>query len=132
MINLPTDLPSELVPLSWLLGVWEGTGVVEYSVGEEQIRQEFGQRVSFSHDGLPYLNYSSHTWIPEGGDSADPLGGTPLLAETGYSQLPRRFLEGDPRPGMLPALAPPPYSTAAPVETLRHNSDVLALHVSPL
>ena len=42
MINLPTGLPSELVPLSWLIGVWEGTGVVEYAIGDRQIRQEFG------------------------------------------------------------------------------------------
>ncbi|RZI93151.1 MAG: FABP family protein, partial [Microbacterium sp.] len=24
MIDLPTDLPADIVPLSWLLGVWEG------------------------------------------------------------------------------------------------------------
>jgi THAP4-like, heme-binding beta-barrel domain len=130
MINLPTVLPSELVPLSWLLGVWEGTGVVEYAIGEQQIRQEFGQRVSFSHDGLPYLNYSSHTWMPEGGESADPLGGTPLVAETGYWRLARGFLEGDPGPGMLPGVGPRPYSTTESVETLRNNSDGFDVQVS--
>ena len=30
MLELPTDLPADIVPLSWLLGVWEGTGVIDY------------------------------------------------------------------------------------------------------
>ncbi|MFO7691307.1 MAG: FABP family protein [Cryobacterium sp.] len=63
MRELPVDLPSELVPLSWLLGVWEGTGVLEYTIGDETVSRIFGQRVSFSHDGLPHLNYSSYTWL---------------------------------------------------------------------
>lgn len=63
MIEIPTGLPSELVPLSWLIGVWEGTGVIDYTVGETKVTREFGQRVSFSHDGLPYLNYNSYTWL---------------------------------------------------------------------
>ena len=63
MIELPVDLPAELVPLSWLIGVWEGSGVIDYKVGDESITHEFGQRVSFSHDGLPHLNYTSYTWL---------------------------------------------------------------------
>ena len=30
MFDLPTDLPADIVPLSWLLGVWEGTGVIDH------------------------------------------------------------------------------------------------------
>jgi hypothetical protein len=30
VFDLPTDLPADIVPLSWLLGVWEGTGVIDY------------------------------------------------------------------------------------------------------
>jgi len=51
MIEIPTDLPAELVPLSWLIGIWEGTGVVDYAIDEEHTQVEFGQRISFSHDG---------------------------------------------------------------------------------
>ena len=35
MIELPVDLPAELVPLSRLIGVWEGSGVIDYKVGDE-------------------------------------------------------------------------------------------------
>lgn len=75
MITIPTGLPAELVPLSWLLGVWEGTGVLDYTVGDRHVQHEFGQRVSFSNDGLPYLNYNSYTWLigdePHGDDAAE-------------------------------------------------------------
>lgn len=130
MINLPTDLPAELVPLSWLIGVWEGTGVVEYETEDRSVRQEFGQRVSFSHDGLPYLNYSSHTWLPDEGEHPDPVGSVPLVAEAGYWRLARGLLEGDPGPGMLPGVGPRPYSTPESVETLRNNSDGFDIQVS--
>src|SRR3954452_16632742 len=84
MIDLPTGLPAELVPLSWLIGVWEGTGLVEYEIGDRIERHEFGQRVSFSQDGLPFLNYNSYTWLfgetPDGDDGTT----TPLVTETGY------------------------------------------------
>ena len=63
MRGLPVGLPSELVPLSWLIGVWEGSGVLEYKIGEESVSRTFGHRISFSHDGLPHLNYSSFTWL---------------------------------------------------------------------
>jgi len=80
MFDLPVGLPSELVPLSWLIGVWEGSGVLEYKIGDESVSRTFGHRVSFSHDGLPHLNYSSYTWLePE--PSATP-GDTAAPAET--------------------------------------------------
>ncbi|MCU1438477.1 MAG: hypothetical protein JWP66_1564 [Naasia sp.] len=130
MIGLPVGLPAELVPLSWLLGVWEGAGVVEYRIGDELVRQEFAQRVSFSHDGVPYLNYSSHSWLPGSGEAADVLGGTPLVAEAGYWRLSRSLQAGDPGPGMLPGVGPRPYATAESVETLRNASDGFDIEVS--
>mgnify|MGYP001179532056 CR=1 FL=1 len=123
MIDLDATLPPELVPLSWLLGVWEGTGVVNYAVGEETRNHEFGQRVSFSHDGLPYLNYTSYTWLLD-----DNL--TPLVTETGYWRLSRPAADSDPGPAMLPATGPSPYPNAEAVEKLRNENGGFDIEVS--
>jgi hypothetical protein len=125
VIELDDTLPSELVPLSWLIGVWEGTGVVNYTVGEDVRNHEFGQRLSFSHDGLPHLNYSSYTWLLD-----DEL--TPLATETGYWRLSRPATEGDPGPGLLPGVGARPFTTAGSVETLRNASGGFDLDVSIL
>ncbi|ROR81063.1 protein of unknown function [Plantibacter flavus] len=159
MIEIPSGLPSELVPLSWLIGVWEGTGVIDYQVGDETVTREFGQRVSFSHDGLPYLNYNSYTWLlpeqpprdaegasstdedalsddtaadvaPEGASADEPGVPEPLVTETGYWRLERPLIEGDPGPGMLPGQGPRPFGTAQSVETLRTSTGAFPLQVS--
>lgn len=118
MIELPEGLAPELVPLSWLVGVWEGTGVVEYPVGEDDdVRTyEFGQRVSFSHDGLPYLNYSSTTWLLDDEH-------TPLAAEMGYWRLDRPSEPGDRGPAMLLGEGPTPFGSTESVEALRNTTD---------
>ncbi|MBF4598802.1 FABP family protein [Curtobacterium sp. VKM Ac-2889] len=118
MIELPEGLAPELVPLSWLVGVWEGTGVVEYPVGDDdEVRNyEFGQRVSFSHDGLPYLNYSSTTWLLDDDH-------TPLAAEMGYWRIDRPTEPGDRGPAMLLGEGPTPFSTVESVEALRNTTD---------
>jgi len=123
MIDLNADLPAELVPLSWLLGVWEGTGVVNYGVGDETRTLEFGQRLSFTHDGLPYLNYMSYTWLL---DDAH----TPHITETGYWRLHRPAANGDPGPGMLPGVGERPFLTADAVETLRTPEGAFEIEVS--
>lgn len=133
MIELDDSLPSELVPLSWLIGVWEGTGVVNYAVGGEVRNHEFGQRLSFSHDGLPHLNYSSYTWLLDpstgSGQATEP---SPLATETGYWRLSRPATEGDPGPGMLPGVGARPFATAKSVEALRNASGGFDLDVSIL
>jgi len=118
LIELPEGLAPELVPLSWLVGVWEGTGVVEYPVGDEEEprKYEFGQRVSFSHDGLPYLNYSSTTWLLDDEH-------TPLAAEMGYWRIDRPSEPGDRGPAMLLGEGPTPFSTVESVEALRNTTD---------
>lgn len=123
MIEIPTGLPAEIVPLSWLLGVWEGSGVLDYKLGDASVQREFGQRISFSHDGLPYLNYNSYTWVLD-----DDL--TPLVTETGYWRLGRPLTEGDPGPAMLPSVGPRPFATAESVETLRNADGGFDLEVS--
>ena len=80
-IELSTDLPAPLIPLAWLIGRWEGAGVVGYPTIEEA---RFGQEVEFSHDGRPFLSYSSHTWL------LDDAGAKvrPRATETGFWRAP--------------------------------------------
>jgi hypothetical protein len=127
MIDLPVDLPAELVPLSWLLGVWEGSGVIDYTVGDKSVTHEFGQRVSFSHDGLPHLNYTSYSWLFPTEEGGEP---TPLVTETGYWRLARELGDGDQGPAMLPAIGEPRYADAESVETLRNADGGFDIEVS--
>ncbi|WP_129339821.1 FABP family protein [Cellulomonas endophytica] len=53
---LPEGLAPEVYPLAWLVGRWEGPGVVGYPGIEEST---FTQTVEFDHDGGPYLRYRS-------------------------------------------------------------------------
>ncbi|MCU1584876.1 MAG: hypothetical protein JWM49_1432 [Microbacteriaceae bacterium] len=133
MIELDADLPAELVPLSWLIGVWEGTGVVNYAVGDDIRNYEFGQRMSFTHDGLPHLNYTSYTWLLNSSTSSgQAIESQPLATETGYWRLSRPATDGDPGPGMLPGVGIQPFTTTRSVETLRNASDGFDIEVSIL
>jgi hypothetical protein len=114
VIDLPTDLPADLVPLSWLVGVWEGTGVIDYEAAGHRYAGEFAHRVSFSHDGGDYLNYSASAWM-----SAEHGSGVQLVAETGYWRLARTLGDADAGPGLLPARSPAPARTVDDVEALR-------------
>jgi THAP4-like, heme-binding beta-barrel domain len=71
----PQPLPEphpDLAPLSFLLGRWEGAGVGGYPTIESF---RFGQELSFSHNGKPFLIYSSRTWLlDEEGRPGRPLG----------------------------------------------------------
>jgi hypothetical protein len=71
------ELHPDLEPLKFLLGDWEGAGVGGYP-DIESFR--FGQEISFSHIGKPYLIYNSLTWrLDEEGNL-----GAPLARESGY------------------------------------------------
>jgi hypothetical protein len=120
VFDLPTDLPADLAPLSWLVGVWEGTGVIDYA--DHEYTGEFTHRVSFSHDGGDYLNYSASAWLARPADADDDAPGTPLVAEMGYWRLARPATDADAGPGLLPPAAPGASRTADDVEALR-NAD---------
>ena len=53
-------LHERLEPLSFLLGTWRGLGVVGYPTIEDG---RYEQEVVFGHDGRPFLEYSSRTWL---------------------------------------------------------------------
>jgi hypothetical protein len=70
-------LHPDLAPLSFLLGRWEGAGVGGYPTIESF---RFGQEVTFSHNGKPFLIYASRSWLlDEDGNLVRPLA-----TETGY------------------------------------------------
>ncbi|HXZ64867.1 MAG TPA: FABP family protein [Streptosporangiaceae bacterium] len=71
------DVHPSLDPVRFLLGRWEGAGVVGYPTMESA---NFGQEITFEHNGKPFLIYTSRTWLIE----ADGTIGRPLATETGY------------------------------------------------
>ncbi|MFD2674388.1 FABP family protein [Gulosibacter bifidus] len=143
MMELPVDLPAELVPLTWVIGTWEGLGMVEYKVGDELREHAFRQRVEFRHNGGPFLEYHSQVWLlgePQGpseteGDDAEPaavptLEETPLTSESGFWRLARSRTDGDVGPGMLPPSAAPSVNNVDDVEALRNSDNGFDLEVT--
>jgi hypothetical protein len=124
MFSLDAGVPAEIVPLSWLLGLWEGTGVLSYRVGDNLREGEFGMRLAFTQDGSPHLQYTCSAWVLGGEQDA------PLYSETGYWRLSRSLGDGDPGPGMLPPTAEPVFTTAESVETLRNARGAFDVEVS--
>lgn len=120
MIEIPTDLPAEVVPLAWLIGDWEGTGVIDYEADGEHFSGEFSHRVSFRHEGGAYLVYSA---------TASMLGDDPrpLTSETGYWRLAVPGEAADAGPGLLPATATREPRTAEDIEKLRNDDDAFDL-----
>lgn len=127
MFELDRGVPAELAPLSWLLGVWEGTGVLSYRIGDEARENEFGQRVAFTHDGGRQLQYSCTAWLLDGEQPR-----APYYSEIGYWSLARRQGEPDPGPGMLPPSGEPHFTTADEVESLRNAAGGFDLEVAIL
>jgi hypothetical protein len=70
-------LHPDLAPLAFLLGQWEGAGVGGYPTIESF---QFGQELVFSHNGKPFLSYTSRTWLLD----ADGHLGRPLATEAGF------------------------------------------------
>ncbi len=125
--ELPTDLTPELVPLSWLIGTWEGLG----RLGEGDPESEhFSQRVTFSQNGLPYLAYSAESWLTD--EDGNKLRF--LSLESGFWALDRKLLAGDGGPGLEPADIVPVMKTADDVEALRNEDggfNIIATIVHP-
>jgi hypothetical protein len=125
---LPEDLPLELTPFAFLIGKWEGTGVISYKPDGDEgeaPEYEFRQRIEFAHDGRNVLTYISSTELI-GDDSI------PLPSELGYWRLARPSESADHGPGLLPGSGEPSIKTREDLEKLRNNEGGFDIQVSTL
>lgn len=81
-LEISSDTPPALVPLAWLIGRWEGAGVVGYPTIEEV---RFGQEIEFSTDGRPFLHYRSRAYLLD--DDGNQV--RPLATESGFWRVPQ-------------------------------------------
>jgi hypothetical protein len=85
MIEIPSDLHPDLVPLAFLIGNWTGVGVAALDIerGPDSEKCNFGQEVVFDHDGRDFLEYVSRSW------ELDSEGKKlrPLESESGYWRI---------------------------------------------
>ncbi|GAB4099378.1 FABP family protein [Sinomonas halotolerans] len=124
-IEIPSGLTPELVPLSWLIGEWEGSGRLGAGEADDE---HFVQRVVFAHNGFPYLTYTAESWL------ADEHGNRlrPLSSEMGFWQIDRPLHDADGGPGLVPADIVPAYKSAEEVEALRNGQDGFDIAVTIL
>jgi len=114
---LPEGLPLELTPLAFLVGKWEGTGVISYKQNpddETPLEFEFKQRVEFAHDGSNCLTYIS---------SAELIGnpGNALPSEIGYWRIARPADAADNGPAFIVGQGEPSLKTHEDLEKLLHT-----------
>jgi hypothetical protein len=72
------ELHPQCLLLSPLVGVWRGKGEAEYPSLLGQF--EYGQQITFSHDGRPFLAYEARAWLLN--QSGQVLG--PAAREVGW------------------------------------------------
>lgn len=84
---IPEGLHEDLYPVAWMVGKWGGKGMGEWPGAE---KFEFVQEVTFRHDGRPFLEYTSKSWIID----AEGNHIRPGAAESGYWRIkPNRVIE---------------------------------------
>jgi hypothetical protein len=87
MMEIPSDLAPALLPVAWLLGRWEGAGVVGYPTMDSV---NFGQELEVSQDGRPFLRWDSRTWLLDD----DGAQVRPLATESGFWRVGGSAAEG--------------------------------------
>jgi hypothetical protein len=116
---MPEGLPLELTPLAFLVGKWEGTGVISYKNegADEATDHEFAQQVEFAHDGQNALTYISSVKLTDASGVT-----TTLPSELGYWRVARAATDADHGPGLLPGVGEPHIKTHEELETLRTDN----------
>ena len=77
MSKLPSQLPPEIVRISWLLGHWEGVGQGQYPNSKNF---SFIQQIEFKNNGDLHLEYESKSWEFD----PDGFSGQSLHLENGF------------------------------------------------
>jgi len=77
VFEIPENLHTDLMPVAWMLGTWEGNGRGEYP-GTEPFG--YGQQAVFAHDGRAFLHYFARSWIVDKGHQKVAEG----ALETGF------------------------------------------------
>jgi len=78
--TIPENLHPDLMPLAWFVGTRRGKGRGEYP---NVPGFQFAQEVSFNHDGRPFLNYFSRSWIIDENDEII----RPAASEVGFWRI---------------------------------------------
>jgi hypothetical protein len=125
---LPEDLPLELTPFAFLVGKWEGSGVISFKPdGDDSaaVDREFKQRIEFAHDGQNVLTYISTAQLID-------EAGTNLPSELGYWRIARAHEPADHGPGLLIGEGEPSLKTHEDLEKLRNAEGGFDIQVSTL
>lgn len=122
MFTLPEGLSVELNPLAFLVGSWQGIGVVstKYVNSDEPFEQKFQQQVTFSVGSGNYLTYHATSRLL--GDETDGSKDIELPAELGFWRLARNAESADHGPVLLPGTGEPTIKSAEDLEKLRNES----------
>lgn len=66
VFELDPSLHPDLAPLAWLVGRWEGAGVIGYPTMDSY---NFGQEIEVTHDTRPFLTWRATSWkLDEAGE----------------------------------------------------------------
>lgn len=103
--TFPQGLAPELYPLAWLVGTWEGEGVLEYPGIPTS---GFKQTVTFDHDGGPYLRYESSIYLTP---DSQPEVPNPMAAFDALDQA----HNGEPADGTDATGEEPAHEAAEPI-----------------
>jgi len=126
LFELPDNLPIQLTPFAFLLGTWQGTGVISYphrrDANDLPLEYEFSQRVVFFNNGENYLTYQSTVTL---------LGDDEVIlpSEMGYWRLAVPAEEADHGPGLLPGVGTHSIQTRDDLEKHR-TTDGFAIEAS--
>jgi hypothetical protein len=81
LVSEPQPEHPDLAPLGFLIGRWEGVGKGDYPTIEAF---DFIQELTFTHNGKPFLAYTSRSWLLDHDEKGQRVKGRPLAMESGF------------------------------------------------